>query len=109
MEELELISCQLIAAAGGAKSNYIEAIEASKNGKFDEAERLMKEGAQIYLTGHDAHLKLLQLSAEGNLNLPLLLIHAEDQMMNCETIKILAEQMIRTNRELCGLKEMHSA
>lgn len=105
MDELEMISCQLIAAAGGAKSSYIEAIEASKNGQFEEADRLMKEGAQIYVSGHDAHLKLLQMSAEGELNLSLLLIHAEDQMMSCETIKILAEQMIETNRQLLKLQE----
>lgn len=94
MEDIERISCQIIAASGGAKSNYVEAIGLAKERKFDEAERLIKEGASIYLEGHEAHMELLQLSASGKLEIPLLLIHAEDQMMNCETMKVVAEEMI---------------
>lgn len=105
MENLEIISCQIIAASGGAKSNYVEAIELAKQGRFEESEKLIKEGAQIYIQGHEAHAKLLQLSAEGNLEIPLLLIHAEDQMMNCETMKILAVEMIEQYKVIAELKE----
>lgn len=104
MENLEIISCQIIAASGGAKSNYVEAIELAKKGKLEEAENLIQEGSKIYLQGHEAHAKLLQLSAEGNLEIPLLLMHAEDQMMNCETMKIVATEMIEQYKEIFNLK-----
>ncbi len=100
MENIEIISCQIIAASGGAKSSYIEAIGLAKEGKFDEAESMIKEGAKIYIQGHEAHAQLLQMSAEGNLEIPLLLMHAEDQMMNCETMKIVAEEMIGQYRQM---------
>lgn len=105
MENLEIISCQIIAASGGAKSNYVEAIELAKKGKLEEAENLIQEGSKIYLQGHEAHAKLLQLSAEGNLEIPLLLMHAEDQMMNCETMKIVATEMIEQYKEIFNLKK----
>ena len=110
-ESMEVISCQIIAASGGAKSNYIEAIGLAKEGKFEEAEEMIREGAKIYLQGHKAHADLLQMSAEGKLEIPLLLMHAEDQMMNCETMKIVAEEPIaqykkmeKMNREIELLK-----
>ncbi len=110
-ENMEVISCQIIAASGGAKSSYIEAIGMAKEGKFEEAEEMIREGAKIYLQGHKAHADLLQMSAEGKLEIPLLLMHAEDQMMNCETMKIVAEELIalykkmeKMNREIELLK-----
>lgn len=105
MESIELISCQLIAASGGAKSNYIEAIECAKNGDFSQAKVLIEEGDKIYLQGHEAHAKLIQLSANEKIEIPLLLIHAEDQMMNCELMKIFAEQTIYLIKENAELKE----
>lgn len=104
-EDIEMISCQLIAASGGAKSSYIEAIALAKEGKFDKAEEMMQEGKETYIQGHKAHFKLLEMSAQGKLEIPLLLIHAEDQMMNCETMQILANEMIHQCREIHNLKE----
>lgn len=105
MEDIEIISCQIIAASGGAKSNYVEAIGLAKEKKFDDARRLIKEGAKIYLEGHEAHVKLLQLSAAGELEIPLLIMHAEDQMMNCETMKIVAEEMIEQYEQMEKLSQ----
>lgn len=105
MENLDIISCQIIACSGSAKSCYIEAIEEAKKGHFEEAERLIKEGASVYIQGHESHSKLLQMSAEGNLEIPLLLMHAEDQMMNCETMKILASEIISIYKENMNLSE----
>ncbi|MEY8309018.1 PTS lactose/cellobiose transporter subunit IIA [Erysipelotrichaceae bacterium 51-3] len=104
MENLELISCQLIAASGTAKSCYIEAIEAAKTGDFEQAEDLIKEGSEAFLQGHSAHASLIQMSAQQDFNVPLLLVHAEDQMMNCEMMKIFAEQNIYLLKENQQLK-----
>ena len=35
MEGLELVSFQIIAAAGSARSSYVEALQAAKNGNFE--------------------------------------------------------------------------
>jgi len=99
MEGMELISFQIISAVGTAKSMYIEAIQAAKKGNFDEADQLMKEGAEVFLDGHKAHASLIQKEASGEkIDFSLLLMHAEDQLMNAETTKLMAVEIIELYR-----------
>jgi len=95
MEGMELISFQIIAAVGTARSMYIEEIQAAKKGNFDEADQLIKAGSEVFLDGHKAHASLIQKEASGEkLEFSLLLMHAEDQLMNAETTKIMAIEII---------------
>jgi PTS system cellobiose-specific IIA component len=95
MEGLELICFQIISAVGTAKSMYIEAVQEAKQGKFDLAQELINDGSKMYAEGHHAHAKLISQEAQGNkTEINLLLLHAEDQMMSAETIKIMAEEFI---------------
>ena len=78
---------------------YIEAIQEAKKGNFEAAENLMKEGAAVYLDGHKAHSSLIQKEASGEqITFSLLLMHAEDQLMNAETTKIMAQEIIELYR-----------
>jgi PTS system cellobiose-specific IIA component len=95
MEGTELISFNIIASVGTARSNYIGAIDAAAEGNFDEAAKLIKEGQDAYVEGHDAHAKLLTQTAQGKpVTMDLLLTHAEDQLMSAEGFGILAERMV---------------
>lgn len=95
MEELELICFQLITAAGTAKSQYIEAIQKAKEGNFEEAAELIKQGDETLKEGHVQHAALIQKEAAGEgTAMTLLLTHAEDQMMSSEVFKVLAEEII---------------
>lgn len=86
---------QIIAIVGTAKSSYIEAMREAKNGNFDRAEELMTEAKDIYSQAHKIHFELVQLEASGTeLPFSLLLAHAEDQLLNTETIQILVEEII---------------
>ncbi len=64
MEGIELICFQIISAVGTARSNYIEAIDLASQGKFDEAEKLIEEGQEIFTEGHKAHAKLIAQSVK---------------------------------------------
>ena len=46
MDNLELVSFQIISAVGVAKSSYIEAMEIAEKGDFDLAKAKLKEGDQ---------------------------------------------------------------
>ena len=99
MEGLELISFQIISMVGTARSCYIEAIKASRIGRFEEAEKLLKEGAEAFSQGHKCHMQLLQKESQGeSVQVNLLLMHAEDQLMSAENFKILAEEFIALNK-----------
>lgn len=101
MEGTELIAFNIIAAVGTARSNYIAAIDAAAEGNFEEAEKLIKEGQDAYVEGHDAHAKLLTQTAQGDkVIMDLLLTHAEDQLMSAEGFGILAERFLTLYKKL---------
>ncbi len=94
-EELEQISLELIATSGTAKSLFVEAMNLAKIGNLDEAEDKMKEAKKVFIEGHKVHAKLLALEAnDSNFRIPLLIIHAEDQMASVEVIEVQTEQII---------------
>jgi len=101
MEVLEQICVELISHVGVARSNYIEAIKKAKAGDYAEAEACMKAGKEEYLLGHDAHFELIQKEARGeHIQVPLILIHAEDQMMSAEAFQVIAEELIASYKKI---------
>lgn len=99
MEGMELISFQIISAVGTAKSLYIEAIQKAKENQFEQAEELIREGEQAFVKGHHAHAELIQKEANGDkIDFSLLIMHAEDQLMSAETIKMMADEFIAMYR-----------
>lgn len=101
VEELTAVSFQIIAAVGNARSLFIEAIQASKDGEFDRANELMAEGEQSFLAGHNAHTALVQAEAKGDpTSMTLMLTHAEDQLMSAEAFGILAKEFIELYQRL---------
>ena len=89
MNDVQMASFKIISAVGTAKSYYIEAIRFSENGEFEKAQENMEKGKE---------------AGGGNQDVTVLLIHAEDQLMSTETIQLLAEQMINTNKRLYKLE-----
>lgn len=95
LEEMQMVAFQIIASVGGAKSVYLEAVEIAKTGDFEAAQAKLAEGDTMFNEAHHFHFDLVQKEAKGEeLPFSLMLMHAEDQMLSCETIKILAVQLI---------------
>ena len=100
-EEMELACFQIITYVGTARSCYINAIQLAKEGKFDEAEALIKQGEEAFAQGHHGHADLLTKEASGELGgAGLLLIHAEDQLMSAEGFHTIAEEFIAVYKKL---------
>ena len=110
MEDLELLSFNIISAVGTAKSRYVQAMYLAEKGDFDEArakikEQSMSNGDESFSQAHEAHLQLLQ--QEMNTQEPqitMLMAHAEDQLMNAETTKIMAEEIIKLSQRIKKLE-----
>jgi len=106
MEGLELIAFQIISAGGTARSCYIEAIQEAKKGNYESAEKLIKDGDEAFVEGHDAHAGLLQKEASGEGdNINLLILHAEDQLMSAEGFKTIALEFIEVYKRFDAEKE----
>ncbi|MDR1033359.1 MAG: PTS lactose/cellobiose transporter subunit IIA [Bifidobacteriaceae bacterium] len=100
-EKLAEISFQIIANVGTAKSMYIQAVQKAKEGDFEGAEKDIDEGDSIFVNGHHAHADLVAKEAGGEAVVPiLLLVHAEDQLMAAETVKILCLEVIELYKKL---------
>ena len=106
MEGLELTAFQIISAVGSARSSYIEAIQKAKEGDFDGAERLIKEGDEMFIEGHHAHAGLLQIEAYNGQGsaVSLIILHAEDQLMSAESFKTIALEFIDLYKRIVKLE-----
>ncbi len=100
LEEMQTVAFQMIATVGTAKSMYIEALQMAKKGEFDQADEMYKEADEIYSEAHSLHFDLVQKEAAGEeLPFSLMLMHAEDQMLNTETIKLLIDEIIQLHKK----------
>ena len=99
LEQLGSAAMEIIAYAGVAKSNYVEAARLARAYRFDEATALIDEGDAVMKNAHDAHLALLQKEAQENTP-QVLILHAEDQFMSSETMKLFALEIMEVYRKL---------
>ena len=108
MNELQMTCFEIISYVGTAKSMYINAVQKAKEGDFDAAEELIKQGDEAYNGGHDVHMGLLKKEANGERNgeAPLILLHAEDQMAGTETMRVMATELIEIHKQLQALKAL---
>ena len=97
MNELQMTCFEIISYVGTAKSMYINAVQKAKEGDFDAAEELIKQGDEAYNGGHDVHMGLLKKEANGERN-------GEDQMAGTETMRVMATELIEIHKQLQALK-----
>ena len=97
--EMELRIMRLITAAGDDRSLAIQAIRAARAGHFDEADALMIECDKKMVDAHQCQTGLIFAETNGSpVPLSLLMIHAQDHVMNAMTVKDLAAEMIEMIR-----------
>lgn len=100
-EEINMVSFSIISNVGTAKSLVMEALYAAKEGNFKIAEEKLEESRQFFVEGHKAHASLIQKEASGEkIEFSLILMHAEDQMMNTETMSELVKEMIELYKKI---------
>ncbi|ATX71232.1 PTS lactose/cellobiose transporter subunit IIA [Spiroplasma clarkii] len=95
MLDYEKISMEIIINSGVAKSNAIQALKETKVKEFEKANALLKEAKEHLIVASKEHFEIIQKEALGEkIEFKLLLMHAEDQMLNAQTTVDLAEAVI---------------
>lgn len=97
MEENEInqVAMVLIANSGDARSKFMEAIALAKDQDFDQAQDKFDEGKASLRLAHQAQTDLLMQEAGGErVALSLLLLHAQDHLMNAMTVRDFAQELI---------------
>jgi PTS system cellobiose-specific IIA component len=100
-EELYTISFQLILHGGNARSLAMEAIFDAKEKNFAAALEKLSEAGKELNEAHKYQTQLIQAEAGGEtLDLPILLVHAQDHLMNAMTVRDLAAEIIDIRQEM---------
>ncbi|KON87936.1 PTS mannose transporter subunit IIA [Sporosarcina globispora] len=103
MEETEgfEVVMGLIMHSGNAKSLGMEAVQAAKNGDFKAAGQKLEEANEEIVQAHHAQTGLLTQEASGEtFKVTLLMIHAQDHLMNTITFLDLAKELIDVHKIL---------
>lgn len=89
------IVLQIIISGGNAKSYAMEAIMKAKEGDIIEAKRLLIKSNEELGSAHKIQTELIQNEAAGRTTeVTLLMVHAQDHLMNAITVKDLAREFI---------------
>lgn len=86
---------QLILHGGNARSLAMEAISLAKNKDMAAAEQALNRATEELTKAHHNQTTLIQKEISGEkMELSMLLIHAQDHLMNAMTIKDLASEFV---------------
>ncbi|MCK8059379.1 MULTISPECIES: PTS lactose/cellobiose transporter subunit IIA [unclassified Fusibacter] len=92
---MEEIIFQLITFSGEAKSYMLEGIQDAKAGRIEDAREKVEQAIEQLNKAHRFQTELIQKEAAGEEAIvSLLLIHAQDHLMNAILLKDLANEII---------------
>ncbi|MGE7687363.1 PTS lactose/cellobiose transporter subunit IIA [Peribacillus simplex] len=90
----------IIANGGTGRSLSMRAIAEARVGNFKEAQSLLEQANEALVCAHGIQTDLIQDEARGsNHKITLLMVHAQDHLMNAMTVKDLATEMIEIIKE----------
>lgn len=93
--DLEVTIMQLIIYSGEARSLAIQAIRVARKGEFEEAKKLISECQEKMVEAHKFQTELIFSETSGNkVPISLLMIHAQDHVMNAMTMKDIVVEVI---------------
>ena len=95
MIALEEAVMEIIVNAGQSRSLCFEALHAARQGNIDEAKSLLREAEGYARQAHKMQTKLIEQDAgEGRQLMTLIMVHAQDHLMNSLLARELSEEII---------------
>ncbi|MEG0292894.1 PTS lactose/cellobiose transporter subunit IIA [Enterococcus sp.] len=92
----EQVSFELISKAGDAFGFLVQAIADAREGNFDEANRKVAKSEKVMNEAHRVQTSMIVNEAQGQDNeLSVLLIHAQDTLMNTILMSTLTKEFIK--------------
>ncbi len=95
MEQTEEIIMQIIVNSGEARSLCLNALKLARQRQFEEAEELLFQAKERLSAAHSVQTTLIQDEIRGEtVPISLIMIHAQDHLMNAQTVRDLVTEMI---------------
>lgn len=99
--EYEQTVMGIIVNAGMCRSCAMQAIQRAKSGAQDEAAQLMAQADEALRQAHEVQTQLIGLDeGVGKVPVHLIMVHAQDHLMNAMLLKELAVEFIDIYRHL---------
>ncbi|CAI0713726.1 PTS lactose/cellobiose transporter subunit IIA [Serratia entomophila] len=99
--DLETSVMELLVQAGSARSALLSALQQARRGEFDAAAALLAEANAAIGRAHGMQTELIGMDeGVGKIPVSLILVHAQDHLMNAMLIQDLATDMIELYRRL---------
>ncbi|UYU32035.1 PTS lactose/cellobiose transporter subunit IIA [Siccibacter colletis] len=96
MIELEDAVMEIIVNAGQSRSLCFEALRSARQGDLDEAKSLLREADGYSRRAHQIQTKLIEQDAgEARQPMTLIMVHAQDHLMNSLLARELSEEIIQ--------------
>lgn len=93
--DIEQVAFSIILHAGNARSYYFEALKLAREGDFVNAQERVAEAKKELIEAHRMQTILLQQEAGGSKQkISLVLVHAQDHLMNTILAQDLIQEMI---------------
>lgn len=95
---------ELISKSGEAKSLAFEAIYSARNGEFAKSEQKISDSKEASRLAHKIQTALIAADGEdGKLKLSLLMIHAQDHLMDSILAQDIASEFIKLYQKMVNL------
>ncbi|MFH5810879.1 PTS lactose/cellobiose transporter subunit IIA [Companilactobacillus sp. FL22-1] len=81
-EDISMTGFAIVAYAGDAKTALIKALDNAREGKIEEAKKLVEEATQSINDAHNEQTKLLADEAGGmDMDVTFIMVHGQDTLM----------------------------
>ncbi|WP_432204639.1 PTS lactose/cellobiose transporter subunit IIA [Cetobacterium somerae] len=103
--DIETIAMTIVGNAGESRALSYEALRIAKKGEFSKAKEMLDEAKEKMCIAHSVQTELICNEADGkDVEINLLMIHAQDHLMNAVLVRELVEELIEIHKELKDLK-----
>lgn len=104
MEISEELIIGLIVTAGESKSCAMEAIQAARDGRWDSAAAFLHQSDEAARHCHQTQTRLIgDDEGSGRIPLSLIMVHAQDHIMNAMLCREMAEEIVCLYRKFDSL------
>lgn len=105
-EKYEQMCMGLIVNAGEGRSCAMEALAHARNGDYECAQESIRQAEEALRAAHKEQIDMIQREAAGERTpVTLLLVHAQDHIMNAMTVLDLVREMIKMYQKMEGESE----
>lgn len=109
MEDFETTVMELIIHAGEARSCAMQALREARSRHWQQADALLNDARQAAREAH--HIQTQLIGADegcGKVPVNLIMVHAQDHLMNAMLCRDLVEELICLHRQIQQLNEDRS-